>query len=183
MPQKRNPDAAELVRAKAGRIIGAMNGLLIVMKGLPMTYAKDMQEDKEGTFDALSSLSLSLAAMTGMIRDLTPDTKMMKKAAGSGYATATDLADWLVRTLKMPFREAHHATARIDGLASARKVGLEKLTLQELQTVEPRITDAVFAVLGVEKSVRSRLSYGGTAPELVRKQAKRWLARLLREAR
>ncbi len=183
MPQKRNPDAAELVRAKAGRIIGAMNGLLIVMKGLPMTYAKDMQEDKEGTFDALSSLSLSLAAMTGMIRDLTPDTKMMKKAAGSGYATATDLADWLVRTLKMPFREAHHATARIVGLASARKVGLEKLTLQELQTIEPRITDAVFAVLGVEKSVRSRLSYGGTAPELVRKQAKRWLARLLREAR
>ena len=183
MPQKRNPDAAELVRAKAGRIIGAMNGLLIVMKGLPMTYAKDMQEDKEGTFDALSSLSLSLAAMTGMIRDLTPDTKMMKKAAGSGYATATDLADWLVRTLKMPFREAHHATARIVGLASARKVGLEKLTLRELQTVEPRITDAVFAVLGVEKSVRSRLSYGGTAPELVRKQAKRWLARLLREAR
>jgi argininosuccinate lyase len=108
---------------------------------------------------------------------------MMKKAAGSGYATATDLADWLVRTLKMPFREAHHVTARIVGVASSRKVGLEKLTLQEVQAIEPRITDAVFAVLGVEKSVRSRLSYGGTAPELVRKQAKRWLARLQREAR
>ena len=183
MPQKRNPDAAELVRAKSGRIIGALTGLLIVMKGLPLTYAKDMQEDKEGTFDALQSLSLCLAAMTGMVKDMTPDLKAMKKAAGSGYATATDLADWLVKNLKMPFRDAHHVTGRIVGLAEARKVGLEKLSLAELQSVEPRITDAIFDVLGVEKSVRSRVSYGGTAPVNVRAQARRWLAKLKREAR
>jgi argininosuccinate lyase len=183
MPQKRNPDAAELVRAKSGRIIGALTGLLIVMKGLPLTYAKDMQEDKEGTFDALQSLSLCLAAMTGMVKDMTPDLRAMKKAAGSGYATATDLADWLVKNLKMPFRDAHHVTGRIVGLAEARKVGLEKLSLAELQSVEPRITDAIFDVLGVEKSVRSRVSYGGTAPANVRAQARRWLAKLKREAR
>ena len=182
MPQKRNPDAAELVRAKSGRIIGSLTALLIVMKGLPLTYAKDMQEDKEGTFDALSSLSLCLAAMAGMVRDMTPDTKAMKKAAGAGYATATDLADWLVRTLKMPFRNAHHITGKIVGLAAAKKIGLEKLTLREMQSIEPRITEAVFEVLGVEKSVRSRTSYGGTAPDNVRRAARRWLARLKREA-
>lgn len=183
MPQKRNPDAAELVRAKSGRVIGALTALLIVMKGLPMAYAKDMQEDKEGTFDALPTLSLMLAAMTGMVRDLVPDTKAMKKAAGSGYATATDLADWLVRSLNMPFRDAHHVTAKLVGVASQRKVGLEKLSLADMQKVEPRIHDGVFAVLGVDKSVKSRTSYGGTAPQNVRQQARRWLARLRREVR
>lgn len=183
MPQKRNPDAAELVRAKSGRVIGALTALLIVMKGLPMAYAKDMQEDKEGTFDALPTLSLMLAAMTGMVRDLVPDTKAMKKAAGSGYATATDLADWLVRSLNVPFRDAHHVTAKLVGVASQRKVGLEKLSLADMQKVEPRIHDGVFAVLGVDKSVKSRTSYGGTAPQNVRQQARRWLARLRREVR
>jgi argininosuccinate lyase len=183
MPQKRNPDAAELVRGKAGRVIGALGGLLIVMKGLPLSYAKDMQEDKEGTFDALRTLSLCIAAMAGMVRDMEPDTKAMKKAAGVGFATATDLADWLVRTLKMPFREAHHVTGRIVGLASGRGIGLEKLPLADMQSVEPRITQAVFAVLGVDRSVRSRTSYGGTAPEQVRRQAKRWLKALAREKR
>lgn len=183
MPQKRNPDAAELVRAKSGRVIGALTSLLIVMKGLPMAYAKDMQEDKEGTFDALPTLSLMLAAMTGMVRDLVPDTKAMKKAAGSGYATATDLADWLVRSLNMPFRDAHHVTAKLVGVASQRKVGLEKLSLADMQKVEARIHDGVFAVLGVDKSVKSRTSYGGTAPQNVRQQARRWLARLRKEVR
>ncbi len=181
MPQKRNPDAAELVRGKSGRIIGAMNALMIVMKGLPLTYSKDMQEDKEGTFDALQSLSLCLAAMTGMVKDIEPDLKRMKAAAGSGYATATDLADWLVRTLKMPFRDAHHVTGRIVGLASNKNIGLEKLTLAEMQSVEPLITDEIFAVLGVDKSVRSRTSYGGTAPSNVKRQANRWLALLAKE--
>ena len=180
MPQKRNPDAAELVRAKSGRIIGALTSLLIVMKGLPLTYAKDMQEDKEGTFDALSSLSLCLAAMSGMVRDMTPDRKAMKKAAGSGYATATDLADWLVRSLKMPFRNAHHVTGKIVGLASAKNIGLEKLSLAEMQSVEPKITADVFTVLGVEKSVRSRTSFGGTAPSNVKREARRWLTLLKR---
>jgi argininosuccinate lyase len=181
MPQKRNPDAAELVRGKAGRIIAALNGLLIVMKGLPLAYSKDMQEDKEGTFDALDALSLSAAAMTGMVRDLEPDLKAMKRWAGAGYASATDLADWLVRALGLPFREAHHATGRIVAAAAARNVSLERLPLAEMQRIEPRITDEVFAVLGVEKSVRSRSSYGGTAPANVRKQAKRWLKRLANE--
>lgn len=180
MPQKRNPDAAELVRAKSGRIIGALTSLLIVMKGLPLTYAKDMQEDKEGTFDAVSSLSLCLAAMSGMVRDLTPDRKAMKKAAGSGYATATDLADWLVRSLKMPFRNAHHVTGKIVGLASAKNIGLEKLSLAEMQSVEPKITADVFTVLGIEKSVRSRTSFGGTAPSNVKREARRWLTLLKR---
>jgi argininosuccinate lyase len=183
MPQKRNPDAAELVRAKAGRIIGSLNALLIVMKGLPLTYAKDMQEDKEGTFDALRSLSLCLAAMAGMVRDMTPDRKAMKKAAGAGYATATDLADWLVRSLKMPFRNAHHVTGKIVALAAAKQVSLEKLSLKELQSVEPGITDAIFEVLGVENSVKSRTSFGGTAPSNVKREAKRWLAKLKKEAR
>ena len=180
MPQKRNPDAAELVRAKSGRIIGALTSLLIVMKGLPLTYAKDMQEDKEGTFDALTSLSLCLAAMSGMVRDMTPDRKAMKKAAGSGYATATDLADWLVRSLKMPFRNAHHVTGKIVGLAADKKIGLEKLTLAEMQSVEPKITADVFTILGVEKSVRSRTSFGGTAPSNVKREARRWLSTLKR---
>ncbi len=181
MPQKRNPDAAELVRGKTGRVLGALQGLLVVLKGLPLTYAKDMQEDKEGTFDALRTLSLCLAAMAGMVRDMEPQPKLMKKAAGTGYATATDLADWLVRTLKLPFREAHHVTGRIVGLASGRGVGLERLSLADMQSVEPRITADVFEVLGVERSVRSRTSYGGTAPVQVRKQARRWLARLAKE--
>jgi len=178
MPQKRNPDAAELVRGKTGRVVGALIGLLTVMKGLPLAYAKDMQEDKEGVFDALPTLSLTLAAMAGMIRDLTPDAKRMKAAAGAGHATATDLADWLVRELKLPFREAHHITGRIVALASTRGVGLEKLKLEEMQSVEPRVTADVFAVLGVERSVKSRTSYGGTAPANVRRQAKAWLKKL-----
>ena len=178
MPQKRNPDAAELVRGKTGRVVGALVGLLTVMKGLPLAYSKDMQEDKEGVFDALETLSLCLAAMTGMVLDLTPDAKRMKAAAGAGYATATDLADWLVKTLKTPFREAHHITGRIVALASERGVALEKLKLADLQSVEPRITEDAFAVLGVERSVKSRTSYGGTAPANVKKQAKAWLKRL-----
>ncbi len=137
-----------------------------------------MQEDKEGAFDALQTLSLCLAAMTGMVRDLTTDGKRMKAAAGAGYSTATDLADWLVRKLGMPFREAHHVTGRIVGLASTRGIALEKLTLAEMQAVEPRMTSEVFSVLGVEKSVKSRTSYGGTAPANVRRQAKAWLKRL-----
>jgi argininosuccinate lyase len=137
-----------------------------------------MQEDKEGVFDALPTLSLTLAAMAGMIRDLTPDAKKMKAAAGAGYATATDLADWLVRELKLPFREAHHVTGKIVALAASRGVGLEKLKLEELQSVEPRVNADVFAVLGVERSVKSRTSYGGTAPANVRRQAKAWLKKL-----
>ncbi|WP_026608404.1 argininosuccinate lyase [Methylocapsa acidiphila] len=178
MPQKRNPDAAELVRGKSGRIIGALSGLLIVMKGLPLTYSKDMQEDKEGAFDALQSLSLCLAAMTGMVRDLEPDLARMKAAAGAGYATATDLADWLVRELKLPFREAHHVTGRLVALAAGKNIGLDELTLAEMQSVEPNIRDDVYAVLGVDNSVASRTSYGGAAPSNVRAQAENWLARL-----
>jgi argininosuccinate lyase len=178
MPQKRNPDAAELVRGKAGRIVGALAGLLVVMKGLPLAYSKDMQEDKEGAFDALHSLSLCVAAAAGMVRDMEPDTKAMKRAAGVGYATATDLADWLVRVAGLPFREAHHVTGCLVAMAAERKVGLERLTLADMQTVEPRITEEVFGVLGVEKSVRSRTSYGGTAPANVRREAKRWLKQL-----
>jgi len=178
MPQKRNPDAAELVRAKIGRIAGAFSGLLMVMKGLALAYAKDMQEDKEGTFDALSTLSLMIAATAGMVRDMVPDEKRMKAAAGAGYSTATDLADWLVRVLGLPFRDAHHATGRIVGLASAKDIPLHKVTLEEMQSVEPRITNEVFGVLSVTKSVASRTSYGGTAPSNVRTQAKRWIKKL-----
>jgi argininosuccinate lyase len=183
MPQKRNPDAAELVRGKAGRVFGALQALLTMMKGLPLTYSKDMQEDKEGVFDALQTLSLCLAAIAGMVRDMQPDLKTMKKAAGLGYATATDLADWLVRVLKMPFRDAHHVTGRLVGMASEQGIGLEKLGLAEMQAVEPRITAEVLEVLGVERSVRSRVSHGGTAPRQVRAQASRWLRQLAREAR
>lgn len=181
MPQKRNPDAAELVRAKTGRIIGALNGLLIVMKGLPLAYAKDMQEDKEGVMDALSALSLAIAAMTGMVNDLVPDTAKMKKAAGEGYATATDLADWLVRTFNIPFREAHHITGRIVAAASAKGLPLHRLSLEDMKAVEPKITDDVFSVLSVDRSVKSRVSYGGTAPKNVKAQAKKWLKKLAKE--
>ncbi|QGZ35113.1 argininosuccinate lyase [Stappia indica] len=182
MPQKKNPDAAELVRAKTGRIYGSLTALLVMMKGLPLAYSKDMQEDKEQAFDGLPSLSLALAAMTGMVRDLTANTKTMKAAAGSGYSTATDLADWLVRVIGMPFREAHHVTGRAVGLAVERGVQLHRLPLEDLQAIEPRITEDIFTVLSVDKSVRSRTSYGGTAPANVRKQAKRWLKVLEREA-
>jgi argininosuccinate lyase len=178
MPQKRNPDAAELVRAKTGRVIGALTALLIVMKGLPLAYAKDMQEDKHGAMDALAALALSIAAMAGMVADLEPDVARMKKAAGEGYATATDLADWLVRALKLPFREAHHITGRIVAKASEAGVPLHRLPLAVMQAIEPKITDGVFGVLSVDKSVKSRASYGGTAPKNVRAQAKKWLKRL-----
>jgi argininosuccinate lyase len=181
MPQKRNPDAAELVRGKAGRIIGALQALLIVMKGLPLAYSKDMQEDKEGAFDSLDSLSLCIAATAGMARDMSVNRARMKKAAGAGYATATDLADWLVRELGLPFREAHHATGRIVAIAAERGAPLEKLKLSDMQSVEPRITQDVFSVLGVEKSVKSRRSYGGAAPSNVRREARRWLKQLAKE--
>ena len=181
MPQKRNPDAAELVRGKTGRIVGALNALLMTMKGLPLAYGKDMQEDKQPTFDALSSLSLCIAAMTGMVEDMRPDAARLLQWSGAGYSTATDLADWLVRSLGMPFREAHHVTGRIVGLASGKSVGLEQLSLDELQSIEPRITQDIFSVLGVENSVKSRRSFGGTAPDLVRAQAAAWLERLAAE--
>ena len=153
MPQKRNPDAAELVRAKTGRIFGALQGMLVVMKGLPLAYQKDMQEDKEGAMDALSALMLCIAAMAGMVADMVPDAARMKAAAGAGYSTATDLADWLVRTLKMPFRDAHHITGRIVAAAEQAGVSLEELPLAAMQAIEPRITKAVFGVLSVERSV------------------------------
>jgi argininosuccinate lyase len=181
MPQKRNPDAAELVRAKTGRVIGSLNGLLIVMKGLPLAYQKDMQEDKAGAMEAYTALSLSIRAMAGMVRDLVPNETAMKAAAGEGYATATDLADWLVRTLKMPFREAHHVTGRIVGIATKKGVALHELDLREMQAVEPKITGEVMKVLSVESSVKSRVSYGGTAPKNVASQAKAWLKRLEKE--
>jgi argininosuccinate lyase len=178
MPQKRNPDAAELVRAKAGRIIGALSTLLIVMKALPLAYSKDMQEDKEPVFDALDSLTLTLAAMTGMVDDLEPDQAAMRRAAAQGYATATDLADWLVRVLGLPFREAHHAVGRIVALAESQGVALEDLDLAEMRKVHPGITAEVFKVLSVENAVASRTSFGGTAPANVRRQAEAWLKRL-----
>ncbi len=183
MPQKRNPDAAELVRAKTGRIVGALQGLLIVIKGLPLAYQKDLQEDKEGAIDAIGALALSLTAMTGMVRDLEPDTKVMAAAAGEGYSTATDLADWLTRTLKLPFREAHHVTGRIVAKAAEDGVALDKLPLKTMQAIEPKITKAVFGVLSVGNSVASRKVYGGTAPNQVRAQAKRWLKRLKTKGR
>ncbi len=181
MPQKRNPDAAELVRAKTGRVVGALNAMLMVMKGLPLAYQKDMQEDKEGTMDAFAALALSIAAMTGMVRDMQPDLARMKKAAADGFSTATDLADWLVRRLNIPFRDAHHIAARAVGQASAAGVALHRLPLATLQAIEPRITEDVFAVLSVSRSVQSRTSTGGTAPRNVRAQAKKWLKRLDQE--
>ena len=178
MPQKRNPDAAELVRAKTGRINGALVGLLTVMKGLPLAYAKDMQEDKEPAFDAADAWALSLAAIAGMVRDMTPDTARMREFAGSGFATATDLADWLVRVLRLPFRTAHHVTGRLVSRAEARGVELAELSLADMQAEEAGITEAVFSVLTVDASVASRISYGGTAPANVAWQAARWQAAL-----
>jgi len=174
MPQKRNPDAAELARAKTGRIVGDLVALLMVMKGLPLAYAKDTQEDKEPVFDAADALALSLAALAGMVRDLAPDTARMRATAGSGFATATDLADWLVRVLRLPFRTAHHVTGRLVARAEARGVDLAGLDLMEMQAEEPGITAEVFEVLTVEASVASRTSYGGTAPANVAGQARRW---------
>jgi argininosuccinate lyase len=182
MPQKRNPDAAELVRARVGRVAGAFNSLLLVMKGLPLAYSKDMQEDKEVTFDALDSFATALAAMAGMVKDLEPNAERMQAAAGAGFSTATDLADWLVRELNLPFRDAHHATGTIVALAEKQGVGLEELSLTDMQNVEPRITKAVFSVLGVQNSVASRTSHGGTAPQNVRKMARQWIKRLEKEA-
>jgi argininosuccinate lyase len=176
MPQKRNPDAAELVRAKTGRITGSLVGLLTVMKGLPLAYAKDMQEDKEPVFDAAEAWGLSLAAIAGMTRDMTPVLERMRALAGSGFSTATDLADWLVRVLKLPFREAHHITGRLVALAEGKGVDLADLSLAEMQSVHDGITDNVFTVLTVDASVASRVSFGGTSPVNVAREAAQWLA-------
>ena len=178
MPQKKNPDAAELIRAKVGRIFGANVALMMVMKGLPLTYSKDMQEDKEQVFDAADNWMLALAAMTGMVADMTARKDNLAAAAGSGFSTATDLADWLVRVLNLPFREAHHVTGSLVALAEKKGCDLPDLSLAEMQGVHAGITQDVFAVLGVENSVNSRMSYGGTAPEQVRAQIDRWKARL-----
>jgi argininosuccinate lyase len=178
MPQKRNPDAAELVRAKTGRVIGALTALLIVMKGLPLAYQKDMQEDKQGAMEAFAALWLAIRAMTGMVLDLVPDEARMKAAAGDGYATATDLADWLVRTLKMPFRDAHRITGRIVARAAKDGAALDELPLKAMQEIEPKISAEALKVLSVEASVKSRTSFGGTAPKNVLAQAKAWAKRL-----
>jgi argininosuccinate lyase len=174
MPQKRNPDAAELMRAKVGRILGAQVALTVVMKGLALTYSKDMQEDKEPVFDAADNLGVALAAAEGMMRDLAPDAEVLRAAAATGFSTATDLADWLVRELGMPFRDAHHVTGALVKAAETQGCDLPELSLAQMRAVEPRITAAVFEVLGVENSVRSRQSYGGTAPDQVRFQIARW---------
>jgi argininosuccinate lyase len=178
MPQKRNPDAAELIRAKIGRIFGANVALMTVMKGLPLTYSKDMQEDKEQVFDAADNLMLALAAMTGMVGDMTANREVMTAAAGAGFSTATDLADWCVRILGLPFREAHHVTGALVAMAEKQGIDLPDLTLAQMQSVHPGITAEVFAVLGVENSVASRTSYGGTAPVMVRAQVARWMEEL-----
>jgi argininosuccinate lyase len=178
MPQKRNPDAAELVRAKAGRILGELVGLMTVMKGLPLAYSKDMQEDKPPVFGAFDALSLSVLAMTGMVADLEPNRERMAAAAGAGYSTATDLADWLVRNLDLPFRQAHHVTGAAVKRAEGLGVDLQDLPLGEFQAIEPGITEAVYAVLSPEASVASRNSYGGAAPAQVRAQIERWKERL-----
>jgi argininosuccinate lyase len=174
MPQKKNPDAAELLRAKLGRILGATVALFTVMKGLPLTYSKVMQEDKEQVFDAADTLMLALAAMTGMVGDMTANRDSLAIAAASGFSTATDLADWLVRNLGLPFREAHHVTGTLVARAEALGIDLPALTLAQMQEVHPGITDGVFTVLGVDNSVASRTSYGGTAPSQVRLQVNRW---------
>lgn len=174
MPQKRNPDAAELVRAKVARITGAFVTLATVMKGLPLTYSKDMQEDKEPVFDAADALALALAAMTGMVADMAPNEARLREAAGAGFATATDLADWCVRRLDIPFRQAHHITGSLVKRAEDRGVDLVDLTIEEMQAVEPRITQEVYGVLTVDASVASRTSYGGTAPDQVKAQIARW---------
>jgi len=178
MPQKRNPDAAELIRAKTGRIIGALVQLLVVMKGLPLAYSKDMQEDKESTFDALKTFSLVIAAMTGMVKDLEPNTARMKAAASEGYSTATDLADHLVQKLGIPFRETHEISGKIVAMAAKAGIPLDRLTLKDMQTVDARIPKSILGVLSVDRSVESRRSYGGTAPKNVRREAEKWLKRL-----
>ncbi len=178
MPQKKNPDAAELIRAKIGRILGATVALFTVMKGLPLAYSKDMQEDKEQVFDAADSLMLALAAMEGMMRDLSARPEVLEAAASSGFSTATDLADWLVREAGLPFRDAHHATGALVAMAERDGIDLPDLTLAQMQSVNPAITDSVFEVLGVHNSVASRQSYGGTAPDQVRAQIARWKARM-----
>jgi argininosuccinate lyase len=178
MPQKRNPDAAELVRAKAGRILGSFVSLAVVMKGLALAYSKDMQEDKESLFSAADALELSLAAMTGMVADMTVNAAAMRRAAEAGYPTATDLADWLVRALGRPFRAAHHITGMIVRRAEELGVSLDKLPLEEMQKIEPAITDDIYTVLPLESSVQSRASFGGTAPEGVREQIRYWREKL-----
>jgi argininosuccinate lyase len=178
MPQKKNPDAAELVRAKTGRINGSLIALLTVMKGLPLAYSKDMQEDKEQVFDAAESLELALAAMTGMVADMTVNVAKMKAAAGAGFSTATDLADWLVRAVGLPFREAHHVTGRAVALAESKACDLSDLSLEELQAIHPGVTDDVYKVVTVEASVAARKSYGGTAPDQVRHQIALWRERV-----
>jgi argininosuccinate lyase len=174
MPQKKNPDAAELLRAKLGRILGATVALFTVMKGLALTYSKDMQEDKEQVFDAADTLMLALAAMTGMVSDMSANREVLSAAAASGFSTATDLADWLVRTLGLPFREAHHVTGTLVALAETKGCDLPELSLAEMNSVHPGINQEIYSVLGVENSVRSRSSYGGTAPDQVRQQIARW---------
>ena len=174
MPQKKNPDAAELIRAKVGRIFGANVALMMVMKGLPLAYSKDMQEDKEQVFDAADNLMLALAAMEGMVKDMTANRANLAAAAGSGFSTATDLADWLVRVAGIPFRDAHHVTGTLVAMAEAQGCDLPDLTLAQMQSVHVSITEDVFGVLGVENSVASRMSYGGTAPAQVRAQVARW---------
>ncbi|MEM7526141.1 MAG: argininosuccinate lyase [Pseudomonadota bacterium] len=181
MPQKRNPDAAELCRAKVGRIMGAFTALATVMKGLPLTYSKDMQEDKEPVFDASDALALALAAMEGMVRDMAPNRPVLEAAAGAGYATATDLADWMVRELGLPFRDAHHVTGRIVAAAEAAGLALDAMSLSALQAIEPRLDERVMGVLSPSASAGSRLSYGGTAPTRVREQVARWRTALAEE--
>ncbi len=174
MPQKKNPDAAELIRAKIGRIFGANVALMTVMKGLPLAYSKDMQEDKEQVFDAADNWMLALAAMEGMVKDMSANRDSLEAAAGSGFSTATDLADWLVRALNMPFRDAHHVTGALVAMAESRGCDLPDLSLDDMKSVHSNITMDVFGVLGVHNSVASRESYGGTAPEQVRAQVARW---------
>jgi argininosuccinate lyase len=174
MPQKKNPDAAELIRSKVGRITGSLMALLTIMKGLPLTYSKDMQEDKEQVFDAADNLILSLAVMTGMIADMKPNAPELEAAAATGFSTATDLADWLVRSLNMPFRDAHHVTGALVAMAEGKGCDLPDLSLADMQNVHADITDDVFNFLGVKNSVASRVSYGGTAPSNVRAQVARW---------
>jgi argininosuccinate lyase len=174
MPQKKNPDAAELIRAKVGRLLGSFTQLCVVMKGLPLTYSKDMQEDKVPAFEAFDALELSLLAMAGMVADLQPDLEAMRNAAGAGFSTATDLADWLVRELGLPFRDAHHITGAAVKRAEDLGVDLPGLPLSELKALDNRITEAIFGVLTPQASTASRRSYGGTAPEQVRAQIARW---------
>jgi argininosuccinate lyase len=178
MPQKKNPDAAELIRAKIGRIFGANVGLMMVMKGLPLTYSKDMQEDKEQVFDAADNLLLALAAMSGMVLDMQALPENLKASAGAGFATATDLADWLVREQNMAFRDAHHVTGALVALAEKKSCDLQDLSLHDMKTVHSNINKDVYSVLGVENSVASRQSYGGTAPNQVRMQIARWKEKL-----